>query len=164
MALRPAPVTDQWRPEGPSLGPLGPAAEGVTLVEAPSPRAEALAIALRLRRAAEDGVRAVLVTPDRGLARQVSAALDRWGILPDDSAGVPLHLSPPGRLLRQIARLCCERVTIEGLLSLLKHPLVHSGRRPPGASGAHPRAGAVPAARRPALPRGARPSVLRRLP
>ena len=127
MALRPAPVTDGWRAEGPSLGPLASAAEGVTLVEAPTPRAEALAIALRLRRAAEEGERAVLVTPDRQLSRQVTAALDRWGIVPDDSAGVPLQLSPPGRLLRQIANLCGGRVTIEGLLSLLKHPLAHSG-------------------------------------
>ena len=127
MALRPAPVTDGWRDEGPSLGPLGPAAEGMTLVEAPTQRAEALAIALGLRRAAEEGRRAALVTPDRQLARQVAAALDRWGIVPDDSAGVPLQLSPPGRLLRQLAEIFCGRVTIEGLLSLLKHPLVHSG-------------------------------------
>ena len=127
VALRPAPVTDQWRAEGPSLGPLGPAAEGITLVEAPTQRAEALAIALRLRLAAEGGETAALVTPDRQLGRQVTAALDRWGIVPDDSAGLPLQLSPPGRLLRQLAELFCGRVTIEGLLSLLKHPLVHSG-------------------------------------
>ena len=127
MALRPAPVTDGWRAEGPSLGPLAPAAEGMTLVEAPTARAEALAIALRLREAAETGARAALVTPDRLLARQVSAALDRWGIAPDDSAGVPLQLSPPGRLLRQVADLACARVTMEALLALLKHPLVHSG-------------------------------------
>lgn len=127
MAMRPAPVTDQWLSDGPSLGDLRPAAEGVTLLEAPNRRAEALAIALRLRRAAERDETAVLVTPDRDLARRVSAALDRWGIVPDDSAGVPLHLTPPGRLLRQVAALACGRVTIEGLLSLLKHPLVHSG-------------------------------------
>jgi double-strand break repair protein AddB len=127
MALRPAPVTDGWRRDGPALGDLRPAAEGLTLLEAPTERAEALAIALRLRRAAEDGARAALVTPDRQLARRVTAALDRWGIVPDDSAGMPLHLSPPGRLLRQIARLHSGRVTIEALLSLLKHPLVHSG-------------------------------------
>ena len=126
-ALRPAPVTDGWRRDGPSLGDLRPAASGLTLIEAPTERAEALAVALRLRRAAEDGTRAALITPDRQLARRVTAALDRWGIVPDDSAGVPLHLSPPGRVLRQIARLHAGRVTIEALLSLLKHPLVHSG-------------------------------------
>ena len=126
-ALRPAPVTDGWRRDGSALGDLRPATVGLTLLEAPTERAEALAIALRLRRAAEDGARAALITPDRTLARRVTAALDRWGIVPDDSAGVPLHLSPPGRLLRQIARLHSGRVTIEALLSLLKHPLVHSG-------------------------------------
>jgi ATP-dependent helicase/nuclease subunit B len=35
----------------------------------------------------------------------VAAALDRWGIVPDDSAGKPLALSAPGRLLRQVAGL-----------------------------------------------------------
>ena len=33
-------------------------------------------------------------TPDRLLARQVTAALDRWRINPDDSAGRPLDLRP----------------------------------------------------------------------
>ena len=43
------------------------------------------------------GERAALVTPDRGLARRVTAELDRWAIIPDDSAGRPLSLTPPGR-------------------------------------------------------------------
>ena len=42
--------------------------------------------------AAETGQTAALITPDRMLTRQVSAALDRWNILPDDSAGLPLQL------------------------------------------------------------------------
>ncbi|MEX0311583.1 MAG: double-strand break repair protein AddB, partial [Tateyamaria sp.] len=97
LALRPAPVTDAWREEGPQLSNLDAATDAVTLVEADSPRAEAIAIALRLRQAAEDGQSAALITPDRMLTRQVTAALDRWDIVPDDSAGTPLHLSPPGR-------------------------------------------------------------------
>ena len=81
LALRPAPVTDQWRRDGPSLGPLAePAMQDVTLVEAPTPRQEALTIAMRLRMAAEVGETAALITPDRTLTRQVSAALDRWNI------------------------------------------------------------------------------------
>ncbi|MEM7521998.1 MAG: double-strand break repair protein AddB, partial [Pseudomonadota bacterium] len=59
--------------------------------------------------------------------RQVTAALDRWNILPDDSAGTPLHLSPPGRLLRQAAGLFVQRLDAKALLALLKHPLTHSG-------------------------------------
>ena len=133
LALRPAPVTDQWLSDGPGLGDLAPAMQDVTLLEAPSSRAEALAIAMRLRQAAEDGQTAALITPDRTLTRQVTAALDRWGILPDDSAGQPLHLSPPGRFLRHVADLFGQPLTAGTLLTLLKHPLTHSG----GARGTH---------------------------
>lgn len=126
LSLRPAPVTDQWLRDGPDLGNLLDATKGLTLAEAPSPRAEAEAIALRLRQAAEDNETAALITPDRMLTRQVAAALDRWNITPDDSAGIPLPLSPPGRFLRQIADLFTGPPTGEALLSLLKHPLCNS--------------------------------------
>ncbi len=127
LALRPAPVTDAWMREGPRLGGIDRATRNVTLIEAPTPREEALAIALRLRQAAEDGQNAALITPDRLLTRQVTAALDRWGIEPDDSAGVPLHLSAPGRFLRHVAGLFTGPLTGEALLTLLKHPLAHGG-------------------------------------
>lgn len=132
LALRPAPVTDQWLSEGPGLGPIAPAAARMTLIEAPDPRAEALAIALRLRRAAEEGQRAALITPDRMLTRRVAAALDRWDIVPDDSAGQPLILSPPGRFLRHVAAQLGQPVTIESLLVLLKHPLTATGSQDRG--------------------------------
>ncbi|WP_340424776.1 hypothetical protein [Yoonia sp. GPGPB17] len=128
LSLRPAPVTDQWLSEGPGLGDLHRATAGLTLVEAASPRAEAETIALRLRQAAEDGISAALISPDRMLTRQVTAALDRWDIKPDDSAGTPLALSPPGRFLRHVADLFGKQLTGEALLSLLKHPLCHSER------------------------------------
>jgi ATP-dependent helicase/nuclease subunit B len=127
LSLRPAPVTDQWRIDGPALGDLMAATEGLTLVEASSPRAEAEAIALRLRAAVEEGITAVLFTPDRMLTRQVAAALDRWSIVPDDSGGQPLDLSPPGRFLRQVADLMGRKATAGPLLALLKHPLCNSG-------------------------------------
>jgi double-strand break repair protein AddB len=127
LALRPAPVTDQWLEEGPSLGPMAEATDRVTLVEAATRREEAMAIALRLRQAAEDGVRAALVTPDRQLSRMVTAALDRWEIVPDDSAGVPGHLSPPGRLLRHVAALYPVPLSAEALIEVLRHPLTHRG-------------------------------------
>ena len=126
LALRPAPVTDQWLRDGPALQGLDVATENMTLVQAPSARAEALTIALRLRKAAEDGLKAALITPDRILTRQVAAALDRWNIRPDDSAGEPLPLTPIGRLMRHIAALFETRLTAESLLTLLKHPLTHS--------------------------------------
>jgi double-strand break repair protein AddB len=133
LALRPAPVTDRWRADGPAMGDMRKAAAGMTLVEAPSPRAEAAVIALALRRAAEAGRRVALITPDRDLTRRVTALLDRWGIVPDDSAGEPLILSAPGRFLRHVAGLFGERLTAEALVTLLKHPLTAAGL----ARGAH---------------------------
>ena len=127
LSLRPAPVTDQWLTEGKKLTDLTATTAEITLIEAQTPRSEALALALILRKAAEDGRTAALITPDRGLTRQVTAALDRWGILPDDSAGRPLALSAPGRLLRHVAALFGKRIASETLLTLLKHPLTATG-------------------------------------
>ncbi|WP_438990238.1 double-strand break repair protein AddB [Lentibacter sp.] len=128
LALRPAPVTDQWidnRSEAALIA--NEATSGITLLEANSQRDEALAIALRLRQAAEDRQQAALITPDRGLSRQVSAALARWGITPDDSAGEPLHLSPVGRFLRHVQKVLSPRaLTAEALITLLKHPLCNA--------------------------------------
>lgn len=126
LALRPAPVTDQWLVEGQTLPDISTALQDVSLIEAPDPRAEALAIALVLRKAAQDGTRAALISPDRILTRQVTAALARWGILPDDSAGIPLNQSAPGRYLRHVARLFTQRLSADQLLVLLKHPLTAS--------------------------------------
>lgn len=127
LALRPAPVTHQWLSEGPSLPLLPDAMQDVTLLEATSQRDEALAIALRLRQAVADGQRAAVISPDRMLTRRVTSALDRWNILPDDSGGTPAQLTPPGRLLRHVAELFVKPLTAEMLLTLLKHPLTHSG-------------------------------------
>ena len=127
LALRPAPFTDAWLEEGPKLTGIPDAVQNLTLIEAPGPREEALAIALRLRQAVEDGQTAALITPDRMLTRRVTAALDRWNILPDDSAGQPLQLSPPGRFLRHVAQLFTQQLSSERLVTLLKHPLCHSG-------------------------------------
>ena len=105
LALRPAPVTDQWRARRRARRPPRRRLRLPAWVEAPDQRGEALAIALALREAAETGARAALVTPDRLLARRVTAELDRWGLIPDDSAGRPLALTPPGVLLRRLAAL-----------------------------------------------------------
>jgi double-strand break repair protein AddB len=137
LSLRPAPVTDRWLAEGAALPDLVQATQGLTLIEAPDDRTEGLAIALALREAAETGVTAALVTPDRTLARRVTAALDRWGIRPDDSAGRPLALSAPGRLLGQVASLIGQRLTIDMLLALVKHPLAFSGEGGAFGRGAH---------------------------
>ncbi|NNJ66991.1 MAG: double-strand break repair protein AddB [Boseongicola sp.] len=126
LSLRPAPVTNQWRTEGPEFTDLAAATKGLALIEAPQPRDEALAIASALREAVANGETAALITPDRTLGRRVAAALSRWNIVPDDSAGRPLSLTPPGRFLRHVLSLLQAESTSENVIALLKHPITRT--------------------------------------
>lgn len=134
LALRPPPVTDRWMQEGRALPDLVQVTKDMALIEASDPRREALTIAMILREAAETGTSAAVITPDRLLTRRIAAALDRWGIVPDDSAGHPLQQSAPGRLLRHVAAMQGRKPTLETLMILLKHPLAATGG---GMRGAH---------------------------
>jgi ATP-dependent helicase/nuclease subunit B len=124
-ALRPAPTTHLWR----HLAPFdGRALRGVDRIDCPAPREEALVIALMMREVLEHPERtAALVTPDRDLARRVTAELRRWGITVDDSAGRPLAVTPPGAFLRLTARMVGEAFAPVPLLAALKHPLCAAG-------------------------------------
>lgn len=124
LSLRPARITDQWLSEGPLLGDLRGAVKAISLIEAPEAKDEARAIAVAIREAVEDGKKVALITPDRTLTRRVSATLGRWNIVPDDSAGVPLSLTPAGRLLRQVAQAVGKPAAPDKVIALLKHPLV----------------------------------------
>ncbi|MGB1026175.1 MAG: double-strand break repair protein AddB, partial [Rhodospirillaceae bacterium] len=128
QALRPAATTDAWSRMPPTL----PAAlEGLTRLDAPSPREEATAIALMLRQTLDSpGRTAALITPDRPLARRVAAALDRWGVAVDDSAGQPLSSAIPGRLLILSATAALDGFGPLSLMALLRHPLVALGEDP----------------------------------
>ncbi len=130
-ALRPAETTDAWsRPERSPVD-LDEAMEGLTLLEAPTPREEAGAIALALREVLETPARTgILITPDRTLARRVARELGRWNILIDDSAGVPLTTTPPFGFLRLIAVAMSEALAPVALLDVLKHPLAALGLAP----------------------------------
>ena len=127
LALRPAPVTDQWIEEGPRLGPLIPATQSLTLIEAEQPAEEAASIALIIREAVEHEHPVTLIAADRMLTRRVQSALDRWGIIPDDSAGQPLPLTASGLFLRHVADLYGQVLTLDMLLVLLKHPVTATG-------------------------------------
>ncbi|MCB1508098.1 MAG: double-strand break repair protein AddB, partial [Hyphomicrobiaceae bacterium] len=113
----------------PALDPGEAAAfDGLELIEAENEADEARAIAARLRLAiGEETLPAILVTPDRALARRVAAELDRYGIAADDSAGTPLMQTPEGILAALAARAVAEGFTPTLLLSLLKHPLAAFG-------------------------------------
>jgi len=129
QALRPAPVTDAWQREAPALVAESQAATaGLTLVEAATPRHEAAAIALAIRRGLETpGKRIALITPDAALARRVTAELGRYAIVPDDSLGQPLAQTPAGVFLRLIVEVAAEGAAPVRLAALLQHPLMRPG-------------------------------------
>jgi ATP-dependent helicase/nuclease subunit B len=123
-AMAPPASTARWH----ELKPVDRRLSGVRALELADPPQEAQAIAIALREALEEpGRTAALVTPDRNLARRVSAHLKRWGIDADDSAGRPLSQTPPGTLLLAIANAAAERFAPVPLLTLLGHPLVRHG-------------------------------------
>ncbi len=128
-ALRPAATTDSWRAERGTIS--GDALRGVSRIDAREPHEEAGAIALVLREVLETpGRTAALVTPDRELARRVSALMGRWGVAVDDSAGVPLSDTAVGTFLRAVVRMVQEDFAPVPLLAALKNPLCAGGCEP----------------------------------
>jgi ATP-dependent helicase/nuclease subunit B len=116
-----AQFSDKWN----ELTPTQRRLSNIRSAVLPDSAAEAQAIALAIREALETPERTVaLVSPDRALARRVSALLGRWGIAADDSAGKPLAETPPGTLLLGTASAIAEELAPVPLLALLKHPLV----------------------------------------
>lgn len=125
-AMRPAATCDRWRAL-PSFAP--DSLKGVIRLDAPTPHDEAQAIALIMRHTLDTPRRtAALVTPDRGLARRVMAALHRWGIDVNDSAGQPLSLTPVGGFLRLLAEMVAADFAPYPTLACLKHPLAAAGQ------------------------------------
>jgi ATP-dependent helicase/nuclease subunit B len=120
-AMTAADFSDKWS----ALRPPERRLTGVRAAEFADAAAEAQGIALALRRALETpGRTAALVTPDRMLARRVSALLQRWGVEADDSAGQALSEAPVGTLLLGIVAAAAEDFAPVPLLALSKHPLV----------------------------------------
>ena len=124
--MRPAATSHAWRT---MVGFDASAVAGITRLDCPAPREEAEAVALIMREALEQKSRTcALVTPDRGLAERVTAELKRWDIDVDDSAGRPLHQTPPGAFLRLTAAMVTEGFAPVPLLAACKHPLAAGGR------------------------------------
>ncbi|MFL5254950.1 MAG: double-strand break repair protein AddB [Rhodopila sp.] len=124
-ALLPAAALHQWMDRA-KVDP-----DGLKRLTPVDQQHEAEAIALVLRSALETpGATAALVTPDRALAGRVTAALLRYGIVADDSAGEPLADTPPAVFLRLLIRAVAEDLAPVPLLALLKHPLAAAGLPP----------------------------------
>lgn len=122
--LAPAEQSSQW----PKLPAAAIALPGVTAYDCANPAEEALTIALAMREALETpGKTVALVTPDRDLAARVSAQLIRWGLVADDSAGMPLAELPAGALLLALVEAASAEFAPVELIALLSHPLVAAG-------------------------------------
>lgn len=134
-ALAPAASTDGWQAWRAGFGDdrLHRAFAEVTLIEAANEREEATAIAIALRLALEepgaDGgeSRVALITPDRALARRVTAELARFGIIADDSAGTPFSATQQGILTQLLLEATLRPGDPVPLVSVLKHPLARFG-------------------------------------
>ena len=136
-ALRPAEKTADWRQQIAKIreeaadqgeDPIALGLEGLTVIAGRGEEVCAGMAALLLREALETpGKTAALVTPDRDLARRVSAKLARWGVAADSSAGAPLSHCPVGVLIGLVARAAVDPCDPVRLLAILKHPLVRLG-------------------------------------
>jgi len=124
-ALRPAATTETWR----TLPPADPRVlDGLFRVDATTAEEEAAVVALLMRAELENPERrAALVTPDRALARRVTSALRRWGIVVDDSAGRAIGDTAVGTFLRLTADFAVKRVHPMAFLALVKHPMSAGG-------------------------------------
>ena len=130
LALRPAPFTDRWMEESPNLVPeLDIATNRIGLIQAATMKDEAQAIAVTIREAVEARKRVALVTQSLELARRVKAALQFWGIEPDDRIGESLRLTREGVFLRLALELFDPPLAPHVLMSVLKHPLTNAGDR-----------------------------------
>jgi ATP-dependent helicase/nuclease subunit B len=129
--LRPAGATELWR-ERASGQSFDAHAEGalasIAMIEAANAEDEALAIAVTLREALEQGKTAALVTPDRALGARVKSALERWQIVVEDTGGQVLSETPAGIFARLAADLAFGGLAPVTLLGLLKHPLLRLGK------------------------------------
>ncbi len=129
-------------------GPLSIAAEGdetsglaldpamverVTPIICSGPEQEALVAALVMRQVLDPSCAAqtaMLVTPDRDMARRVAIMLRRYGIEVNDSAGMPLSNTPVGQWLRLTAIMLTDSWGARDLLACFKHPYAALGRNP----------------------------------
>ena len=126
--MRPSSTTAEWLKLPPTKRDAEKVFIGMRLITTSTRREEAASIALLMREALETPHKtAALVTPDRVLARHVRAALMRFGVDIDDSAGITGEETPVGTYLRLMIAAADASFAPVPLLALLKHPLASAG-------------------------------------
>jgi ATP-dependent helicase/nuclease subunit B len=103
--------------------------DGLSIVEAGNESEEARAISLMLRETLETpGRTAIVVTPDRALARRIATEMRRYGVPLDDSAGEALSDTASGAFLMRILDVALDRGSALALAALFSSPLFTLGR------------------------------------
>lgn len=134
-AMRPAEATSDWVQRVKALKSdwgqdvfhvgLG----GLSILEADSPADESRAIALMLKETlSQPDQTAIVVTPDRSLARRISTQMSRFGVKLDDSAGDVLSDTPPCQFLIRLMDLVLDPGSALSLTSLWASPLFSLGQ------------------------------------
>jgi len=133
-ALRPASTTDEWLARIAVLekeygaGFFASGLQDLTLIELPDPLTEARSCALLMRETLQTpDATAMLVTPDRGLARRVSAEMARFGVRVDDSGGAALNECAAGSFLLRLLDVALDPGSVLAQSSLCAAPLFTAG-------------------------------------
>jgi ATP-dependent helicase/nuclease subunit B len=126
-AMRPSNATAEWhnRLKRPDVAAqIAAGMDHLAVIEAPNQEMEAIAIAVAMREARHLDKSVALVTPNRALARRVTAALGRWNLEFNDSGGDALMETSAGIFARLAAEAATRGLEPPTLLALLKHPML----------------------------------------
>ncbi len=121
--MRPSATTEVWHHTlSARRDTLREAAVGIELLSAPDRHLEARAIALILRETLEHPDRtAALITPDRDLARRVTAELTRWNIKIADTGGTALADHGLGGVCDLLLGCGLDGFSLTSTMALLSH-------------------------------------------
>ncbi len=126
--MLPAKVSAQWK-DFPKRHEITPMLQNLQYFPCSTQQEEASIIALIMREQLQHKTKiTALVTPDRNLARRVSALCRRWNIEVDDSAGRNLLESRLGKFMALSIKQAQGGFDVIALLSLLKISLCRFGQ------------------------------------
>ena len=121
--MRPSETAERWHETLPMHNvKLAQSLQGITEIGAPDRHTEARTVAVILRHVLEVPKQtAILVTPNRDLAKRVIAELGRWNIAITDSAGQSLGQYKLAAAFDLLAQAVLEGFTPQSTLALLRH-------------------------------------------
>ena len=125
--MRPSETAERWHETLPvEKVKLAKSLGGITEIAAPDRHVEARTIAVILRHALEEPTQtAILVTPNRDLAKRVISELARWNIAITDSAGLTLGQFKLAAAFDLLLQAVLDGFSPQTAFALLRHADVH---------------------------------------